>query len=168
MYRSLPARALAGFVALSLVIALPLQCNPLWAAENARFNGLSPALTVTEVVRALQPDLDKIPSSVALARALEALQLASKLKLPQASKSINEALQLDTRNSYLHFFNGLIYHLLAHQGDTEKTDTAIEGYQQAVRFDPNNWIAHEFLGLAFIEQGQYMRAQTAFAEVLLA
>lgn len=137
-------------------------------AANSIALNVSPILTVAEVLKALQPDLDKVAPSFALGRAIEALQLASKLKLPQASKTINEALQLDTRNSYLHFFNGLIYHLMARQGDAEKTDTAIEGYQQAIRFDPNNWFAHEFLGLAFMEQQQFFRAQRAFAEVLLA
>ncbi len=125
------------------------------------------APTVAEIMKALRPDLDRAADTESLARATKALQLASEMKLPQASKAINEALQLDASNSYLHFFNGLIYHLQARQGDIDKTITAIEGYQQAVRFDPNNWIAHEFLGLALVEQRQYGRAQTAFAEVLL-
>ncbi len=125
------------------------------------------APTVAEVMRSLRPDLERVADTESLARATKALQLASEMKLPQASKAINEALQLDARNSYLHFFNGLIYHLQARQGDTDKTTTAIEGYQQAIRFDPNNWIAHEFLGLALVEQRQYGRAQAAFAEVLL-
>jgi tetratricopeptide (TPR) repeat protein len=123
--------------------------------------------TILEVLSSLRPDLKKLTQSEALERATSALQYAADLKLPQASKSINEALQLDPRNPWLHFFNGLIYHLQARQGDTEKTNTAIEGYQQALRFDPNNWLANEFLGLAFIEKRQYARAQASFAEVLL-
>ncbi len=127
----------------------------------------APAPTLMQVLSALRPDLEKVAETAALARATAALEFAAELKLPQASKAINEALQLDPSNSYLHFFNGLVYHLQARQGDTEKTHTAIEGYQQAIRFDPNNWIAHEFLGLAFVEQRLYVRAQAAFAEVLL-
>lgn len=155
MLKTLPARALLLSAALMAPAAGP------WAA--------APQATpsVAEVMRALRPDLDRAADTESLARATKALQLASEMKLPQASKAINEALQLDASNSYLHFFNGLIYHLQARQGDTDKTTTAIEGYQQAIRFDPNNWIAHEFLGLALVEQRQYGRAQTAFAEVLL-
>ncbi len=155
LLKTLPARALLLSAALMAPTAGP------WAAAPQA------APSVAEVMRALRPDLERAADTESLARATKALQLASELKLPQASKAINEALQLDARNSYLHFFNGLIYHLQARQGDTDKTTTAIEGYQQAIRFDPNNWIAHEFLGLAFVEQRQYGRAQTAFAEVLL-
>ncbi len=142
--------------------------NPALASTAIAAAGESTVLTVAQVLSALRPELDRVGSSESLARATAALQFAAELKLPQASKAINEALQLDASNSYLHFFNGLIYHLQARQGDTDKTNVAIEGYQQAIRFDPNNWIAHEFLGLAFVEQRQYRRAQTAFAEVLLA
>jgi tetratricopeptide (TPR) repeat protein len=123
--------------------------------------------TIRQILSALQPDLAKVTETAAMSRAAAALQFAADLQLPQASKAINEALRLDPSNSYLHFFNGLIYHLQAHQGDTEKTSAAIEGYQQAIHFDPNNWIANEFLGLAFAEQRRYDRAQAAFAEVLL-
>ena len=123
--------------------------------------------TLAQLLSVLRPELNRASDKESLTRARDALKLTSELKLPQASKAINEALQIDPRNSYLHFFNGLIYHLQARQGDTDKTNLAIEGYQQAVRFDPNNWIAQEFLGLAYMEMRQYGRAQASFAEVLL-
>jgi tetratricopeptide (TPR) repeat protein len=153
---------LAGWLAAALLVSSP-GLQPLFAAEVPA----SPAPTIAQVLSSLRPDLARVADTEALARATAALQLASELKLPQASKAINEALQLDPRNSWLHYFNGLIYHLQARQGDTDKTNTAIEGYQQAIRFDPNNWIAQEFLGLAYAEQRLYVRAQAAFAEVLL-
>jgi Tfp pilus assembly protein PilF len=154
-----PLSGLLGTVMLTTVLSV----NPAFATDTAP----APVSSITQVLSALRPDLVKVSDTDALARATAALQFAAELKLPQASKAINEALQLDPSNSYLHFFNGLVYHLQARQGDTDKTNTAIEGYQQAIRFDPNNWIAHEFLGLAFVEQRQYVRAQSAFAEVLL-
>lgn len=147
----------------TVLLTTALSVRPTFAAETSQ-NTLP---TLMQVLSALRPDLSRAADTDALARATAALKFAAELKLPQASKAINEALQLDTSNSYLHFFNGLVYHLQARQGDTEKTNTAIEGYQQAIHFDPNSWIAHEFLGLAFIEQRQYARAQAAFAEVLL-
>ena len=160
-------QVLAAWLVAAL-LAPGLTGNPVLAAGPASVPGQSAVQTVGQVLSALRPDLDRVKDTESLARATAALQFAADMKLPQAGKAINEALQLDARNSYLHFFNGLIYHLQARQGDTDKTNLAIEGYQQAIRFDPNNWIAHEFLGLAFIEQRQYRRAQAVFAEVLLA
>ncbi|MFA6064181.1 MAG: hypothetical protein WC736_16450, partial [Gallionella sp.] len=83
------------------------------------------------------------------------------------SKAINEALQLDTRNTYLHFLNGFIYHLQARQGDSQKNEMAIEGYRQALRIDPSNWIAQEFLGLTYLDLKQFEQAKEEFSEVLL-
>lgn len=101
------------------------------------------------------------------AHARQALQALAAMDLAKASRGLNEALQLDATNSSLHFFNGFVYHLQARQGDREKTDLAIEGYRQALRFEPSNWIASEFLGLALMEQRQYPAAQSAFADALL-
>ena len=78
--------------------------------------------TLAQLLSVLRPELNRASDKESLTRAREALKLTSELKLPQASKSINEALQIDPRNSYLHFFNGLIYHLQARQGDTDKTN----------------------------------------------
>jgi len=44
---------------------------------------------------------------------------------------------------------------------------AIEGYQQALRIDPDNWIAQEFLGLALLDYGRFADAKTQFAQVLM-
>lgn len=125
-----------------------------------------PALVdLLDVLRTAPNEVDN--DNIALTRASRALKLAADLDLPRASRAINEALQADARNPHLHFFNSFIYHLQARQGDTEKTDLAIEGYQQTVRLEPGHWVAHEFLGLALMEKKQYTRAQAAFAEVLL-
>ncbi len=139
----------------------------LFVCAGAGHAAPSASASLPQILEALRQGPGSAPDTEALSRAAKGLQAASELDLKQASKALNEALQLDTRNSYLHFFNGFIYHLQAHQGDTGKTDLAIEGYQQATRLDPGNWIAHEFLGLALLEQKQYARAQGAFAEVLL-
>ena len=157
----LAAALAAALLSPVFTVTSVLATTPIAAA------GESTLLTVAQVLSALRPDFGRVSNSESLTRAAAALQFAADLKLPQASKAINEALQIDASNSYLHFFNGLIYHLQARQGDTEKTNVAIEGYQQAIRFDPNNWLAYEFLGLAFVEKRQYRRAQSVFAEVLL-
>ena len=107
------------------------------------------------------------PESEMLAKAGDAVNFIRKMELTKASKAINEALQLDTRNTYLHFLNGFIYHLQARQGDSQKNEMAIEGYRQALRIDPSNWIAQEFLGLTYLDLKQFEQAKEEFAEVLL-
>lgn len=163
MVKPRTVRRAAGCFALSLALLSAGHPEPLAAERTAMA-----APKLSEVLTPLRVRLDQTESPEALIRAKTALALAADLNLPKASQAINEAVQLDPRNSYLHFFNGFIYHLQSRQGDGDKVDLAIEGYQQAVRFDPNNWIAHEFMGLALMEQKQYVRAQSAFAEVLLA
>lgn len=102
-----------------------------------------------------------------LAKVTEAVGHIKRLELPQAQLAVNAALQLDARNGHLHFLNAFVYHLQALQGDTQKTEMAIEGYQQALRIDPGNWIAQEFLGLAYMERKQFDSARRGFANVLL-
>jgi len=107
------------------------------------------------------------PESEMLAKAAVAVTFIKRMELPQASKAINEALQLDARNTYLHFFNGFVYHLQARQGDSQKNEMAVEGYQQALRIDPSNWIAQEFLGLAYMDLKKFDLAKGQFSDVLL-
>lgn len=102
-----------------------------------------------------------------LAKVTTAVNFIKQQDLPQAQSAINEALQLDARNSHLHFLNGFVYHLQARQGDTQKAEMALEGYQQALRIDPSNWIAKEFLGLAYMDLKQFDNAKLAFSDVLL-
>jgi tetratricopeptide (TPR) repeat protein len=102
-----------------------------------------------------------------LAKVTAAVEYLQKMDLPRAQLAINEALQLDARNANLHLLNGFVYHLQAKQGDTQKAEIAIEGYQQALRIDPANWIAQEFLGLAYMDLKQFAQAKAQFTEVLL-
>ena len=107
------------------------------------------------------------PETEVLAKASAAVAFIQRTELPQASRAINEALQLAPGNSQLHFLNAFIYHLQAKQGDAQKNEMAIEGYQQALRIDPANWIAQEFLGLAFLDHGRFADAKLQFSEVLM-
>lgn len=102
-----------------------------------------------------------------LAKVTVAVDFIKRQELPQAHLAVNAALQLDPRNAHLHFLNGFVYHLQAMQGDTQKGEMALEGYQQALRIDPSNWIAREFLGLAYMDLKQFDRARLAFSDVLL-
>lgn len=105
--------------------------------------------------------------SEVLAKTADAIGHLKRMELPEASAGMNAAVQLAPRNSQLHFLNAFTYHLQAKQGDAQKMDMAVEGYQQALRLDPSNWIAREFLGLAYLDSGKFEDAKVQFSEVLL-
>lgn len=132
---------------------------PAWAQEAAK--------SFADMVE----ELPLVPAgpqdSEVLNKVTVAVNFIKRTEFPQAHLAINEALQLDPRNSHLHFLNGFVYHLLARQGDTQKVELALEGYQQALRIDPANWIAQEFLGMAYMDLKQFDRAKLAFSDVLL-
>ncbi|MDO9002402.1 MAG: secretion protein [Aquabacterium sp.] len=134
--------------------------SPAWAGEE-------PSRSFADVVKGLALVPAGAADSEMLAKASAAVAFIRKMELPEAHQAINEALQLDARNAHLHFLNGFIYHLQAKQGDTQKAEIAIEGYQQALRIDPGNWIAQEFLGLAYMDLKQFDRAKAQFAGVLM-
>jgi pilus assembly protein CpaC len=106
---------------------------------------------------------DPLPSGVAFIK----LPAPERHDERRIGRSINAALQLDQRDSWLHFLNGFIYHLQARQGDSQKNELALEGYRTALRVDPGNWIAQEFLGLAYPDLKQFKQAKEQFAQALL-
>jgi pilus assembly protein CpaC len=153
-------RALRRVKASALLSALLCLFAPAWAAD-------APARSFADMVKELPLVPTGTQDSEVLNKVTVAVNFIKRMELPQAHASINEALQLDPRNSHLHFLNGFVYQLQAMQGDTQKGEMALEGYQQALRIDPNNWIAKEFLGLAYMDLKQFDRAKLAFSDVLL-
>ncbi len=144
---------------LAAILAGVLCVGPMaWAQEQEK----SFADMVNKIV--LVPAGE--PQSEMLAKATVAVNFIKRMELPQANRAINEALQLDARNSYLHFLNGFVYHLMARQGDSQKNEMAIEGYRQALRIDRGNWIAQEFLGLAYMDLKKFEEAKSEFSGVL--
>lgn len=126
-----------------------------------------PARSFTEMMQSVELVPSGTQDSDLLAKVTVAIGLIKDMKLTKAHLAINEALQLDPRNSHLHFLNGFIYHLQALQGDSQKGELALEGYQQSLRIDPSNWIAQEFLGLAYMDRKHFDQAKAAFSEALL-
>jgi pilus assembly protein CpaC len=147
-----------GKIAAAVTVALCLM-SPARAGE--------PADSFADMIK----ELPLIPAgaydSEVLTKVTAAVNFIKQQDLPQAHLAVNEALQLDPRNSQLHFLNGFVYHLQARMGDTQKSGMAIEGYQQALRLDPGNWIAQEFLGMAYMDLKQFDPARRAFSAVLL-
>lgn len=154
-------------------VSHPIRLAKLASALAVAFCLLSPA-QADDSAKSFADMLKAVPliptgnyDSEMLAKVTVAVNFIKQQDLPQAQQAINEALQLDARNSHLHFLNGFVYHLQARQGDTQKTEMALEGYQQALRIDPSNWIAKEFLGLAYMDLKQFDQAKLAFSDVLL-
>lgn len=145
---------------IAAAIALTLGAlSPVWAEEPAR--------SFAEMVEKVALVPAGTHDSEMLAKVTSAVGFIKQMDLPRAHQAANEALQLDPRNSYLHFLNGFIYHLQALQGDTQKGELALEGYQQSLRIDSSNWIAQEFLGLAYLDLKRFDQAKLAFSETLL-
>ena len=99
--------------------------------------------------------------------AAEGLLALDERRYDDASDSFNRAVQLEIRNSYLQFLNGLAYHLRALKGNSALFSLSEEGYKQALQFDPTNNIARQYLGLLHFDQRNYPAAQKHFAESLV-
>ena len=145
---------------IAAAVALALCAQPAVSAND-------PARSFAEMVQTVTLVPAGTYDSEMLAKVSVAVDFIKRMELTEAQLALNAALQLDPRHSYLHFLNGFVYHLQARQGDTQKSELALEGYQQALRIDPSNWIAQEFLGLAYMDLKRFEPAKKAFSEVLL-
>ncbi len=157
--RNTPSTLRLGKLAAALALTLSIAA-PTWAQDIA-------AKSFADMVQAIALVPPGTYDSEMLAKVTLAVDYIKRMDLPKAQIAVNEALQLDPRNAHLHFLNGFVYHLQARQGDTQKTEMALEGYQQALRIDPGNWIAQEFLGLAYMDLKQFEQARGAFSAALL-
>ncbi len=106
-------------------------------------------------------------SSAADALATKASQELFKGNYVEASKSINQALQLRVDRSYYHLINGLAYHLQGKSGDRTAFDLAEQGYSQAIHFDPSNWLAYYFRGRLRLDLNQFDMAMSDLADALM-
>lgn len=152
--RRFPRLMLTSAFALTLCIQTPAQAD-------------LPARSFADMLAKVELLPVSTQDSELLDKVSEAIDYIKAMELEAAHFAVNEALQLDPRNSHLHFLNGFVYHLLALQGDIQKGELALEGYQQSLRIDPSNWISHEFLGLAYLDLKHFEQAKQAFSEALL-
>jgi general secretion pathway protein D len=84
-------------------------------------------------------------------------------ELEKASKLFNTALRMDLSNSHLHFMNALTYHLMAKGGNAKNYQFAEQGYELAHKFDETNVLAKYYIGLAYLDQRQFKKSQSALA-----
>ena len=155
----------ARFGKLAAAIALALcMASPASAAQDNTVRDPA-ARSFVDMVKSVPLVPTDLRDSDMLAKVTEAVKYIKRLDLPQAHFAVNEALQLDPRNSHLHFLNGFVYHLQARQGDTQKGEMAMEGYEQALRIDPNHRGAHEYLGQAYVQTKQLDKAKEQLASL---
>lgn len=111
--------------------------------------------------------VDKAPDSEMKQLVSEGLALLNKGSYEEATQSFSKALKFDPSRSWLHFLNGLTYHLRASAGNGALYELAEQGYQLAVKFDGSNWMGNYYLGLLYLDQRKFDQAQKKIAETLL-
>ena len=99
--------------------------------------------------------------------AFEGVQRMKQGDYEEASFAFNQALSLDVTNSGLHFLNGLAYHRRAEKEDAKILDMAEKGYDQAIKFDANNWLARYYLGNLNMNKRKFIDAQKHYAAAAL-
>ena len=99
--------------------------------------------------------------------AAEGIKALDERDYTKASDSFNQAVKTDITSSQLHFLNAFAYHQRARQGESGLFPLAEQGYEQAVQFDPTNWVARYYRGLMYLDQRDYPRAQASLAEAAL-
>jgi len=97
----------------------------------------------------------------------EGLKAIDEKAYEKASTLFNMALQGDINNSYLHFLNGLTYHLRGLDGEGKLYTLAQQGYEMAIQFDASNKLARHYLGLLFIDRREYVMAKEQLMEAAL-
>lgn len=156
--------AAAPCLAAALAVTLAGCASP--GARRADLAGLSvpgrPAAIPVE--RLLPPKNSKKPSDIRIRDGIAALR---KGKYEKASREFNNALRTDPTSSGFQFLNALAYHLMAENGDAKQFEEAEIGYNLALKFDPDNWLASQQLGRIALARKEYPAAREYFAHSLL-
>jgi Tfp pilus assembly protein PilF len=117
------------------------------------------------------PSREEVPevdvSSAADRFAEQATQALVRGDYPACQLLINKALKLRIDKSYYHLINALSYHLVAKNGDQGAFDLAEQGYDQAIHFDPSNWMAYYYRGRLHLETGKYQQAVADLSEAMM-
>lgn len=95
------------------------------------------------------------------------IKALKELNFHTASDSFNTAIRLSPQNSYLHYLNGLTYHMWGLKQDPSQLPNAEIGYVTALRFDPGNTLAAYNLGQYHMDSRDFTKAQNQFANGLL-
>ena len=117
-------------------------------------------------VKTAQSDVSHVESK-AKTIAKEGAELLTAGDFKAASALFNQALKQDITSSPLQLINGLAYHLQALEGDVSQFPLAEQGYKLSVQYDPNNWLGYYYLGLARMDQRDFLGAQEHFSKAII-
>lgn len=84
-----------------------------------------------------------------------------------ASREINQYLQDNPRQPFLHIVNGRIYEKMSEGGQSEYLELAGVAYKTALSLDASNWHAAYYLGCFELRSKNYQKAIDLFAKALL-
>ena len=135
-------------------------CTSLAASDKSPFNSIRGEMLSTEsgVGAALSESAKSAQAGI------EALKTG---RYESASAHFNQALKLNARSSRLHFLNALAYHLRGDLGNEAMYPLAANGYEVALRFEPDNWQASYLYGRMLFSIREYMAAQSYLADAAL-
>lgn len=97
----------------------------------------------------------------------EGFKFLKKGQYDLASKSFNDALKYDIKNSNLQALNGIAYHLSAKNYDANNYKLAKQGYSLASKFDPANWMPHYLNGLVNFKQNEFNLSKDNFTKAAI-
>lgn len=133
------------------------------ASTNPKFSTLSDEVKTS--ITDLLPPRDS--RNVVDKQIQSGIELLFENQFKKASQAFSGALRYDPQNSYVQFLNGLSYHLLAEAGDSTQYEFAKIGYELALKFNKNNWMAARQLARLYLKIKNYPLAQENFAYALL-
>ena len=154
----IPVLAVLGFVALAGCQTTSEQLASTGIPEKLAIN---PPTTILASI-----PQDKIDTE-ARRVAAEGIAELDQHAYGRSTESFNKALKLDISNSYLHYLNGLSYHLRAKRDEAQYYPLAVKGYEMALKFDSSNWLAQYYLGLIYMDQRKFNIAQRHLSQAVL-
>lgn len=142
-------------------------CNTMQYAQGEGPDGYR-ALAMHQSAAKLTDSIpqDKL-NSASRQLAKEGIKALDAKEYDKASALFNLALKTDINNSYLHYLNGLTYHIRGLNGEGSLYPLAQQGYEMAIQFDSSNKVARHFLGLLYIDRREFAQAKGQLMEAAL-
>ena len=109
----------------------------------------------------LKQGIISFPSFFSLAKVESLVQ---KGNLKEASRYVNQSINIEPRNAPLHLLNAFIYESLMDSGQDDCKELLEIAYRTATDLDPSLWLTHYLRGLNALKMSRYKEAQKYFVE----
>ncbi len=133
----------------------------LAASDDGSSSGYHPVPVHQDALRLADAIPKDSANTASRQLATEGIKAMDARQYQKANDLFNLALKVDINNSYLHFLNGLAYHMRGLNGEGALFGMAQQGYEQAIQFDESNVAARHQLGLLFMDRRDYTPAMQA-------